>query len=301
MMKTSSLIARVAPLIFVVLWSTGFVLTRLTVGHVEPISFLAYRFPLAVLLLVVLSPFLNLKGMSKKNMLHCMVAGAFIHAGYLAPIYWAVAHGLPAGVSALIVGLQPLLTAFLAALVLKEVITPRHWLALGVGLVGVALVLQPKFSFATLGGITPLTSGLGLLGCCSVAFGTVYQKRFATGLPLLTSVIWQYVGASLVVLVLAWLLEGFGFDQSPQAWFALMWAVVVISLGAFFMLMILLRDGSVAKVSTLIFLVPGTSALMTYVFFGEQLGLIQMLGIAVCSAAVVIVNRQAAGWRSAPS
>ena len=217
MSKTSTLFARLAPLLFVVLWSTGFVLARLTVGHVEPISFLAYRFPLAAVLLLTFSFVVKTRQLNWREALHAIVAGIFLHAGYLAPIYWAVAHGLPGGVSALIVGLQPLVTAFLAALVLKEIVTLRHWLALMVGIIGVWLVLQPKFSFALLGGITPLTSSLALLGCCSVALGTVYQKRFASGLPLVSSITWQYVGASAVVLVLATCLESFGFDHSPQA------------------------------------------------------------------------------------
>ncbi len=288
----SSLFLKVAPLAFVVLWATGFVLARLTVGHVEPISFLAYRFPVAGLLLLALSPFLKVKWLKPRDALHAMVVGVLIHAGYLAPIYWAVAHGLPAGVSALIVGLQPLITAFLAALVLKEVVTPRHWMALLAGIFGVALVLSPKFSFESLGGITPLTTGLALFGCFSVSAGTVYQKRFASNLPLVSSVIWQYVSAGLVVAVLAAWLEEFKFDQSPQAWFAIIWSVVVISLGAIFMLMRLIREGSVAKVSTLIFLVPGVASLMTFVLFDEQLDAVQILGMALCAGAVLIINLQ---------
>ena len=280
-------------MVFVILWATGFVLARLTVGHVEPISFLAYRFPAACLLLLMLSPFLKVTWLKPQEALHAMVVGVLIHAGYLAPIYWAVAHGLPAGVSALIVGLQPLITALLAALVLQEMVTKRHWLALLVGIFGVALVLSPKFSFASLGGVTPVTAGLALFGCLSVAAGTVYQKRFASNLPLVASVIWQYVGAGLVVVALAWWLEDFRFDQSPQAWFAIIWSVVVISLGAIFMLMRLIREGSVAKVSTLIFLVPAVASLMTFVLFDEKLGPIQILGMVLCAGAVLIVNRQA--------
>ncbi len=289
----SSLFLKVAPLVFVVLWATGFVLARLTVGHVEPISFLAYRFPAAGLLLLALSPFLKVKWLKPRDALHAMLVGVLIHAGYLAPIYWAVAHGLPGGVSALIVGLQPLITAFLAALVLKEVVTLRHWVALLVGIFGVALVLSPKFSLASIGGITPLTAGMALFGCLSVASGTVYQKRFASNLPLVPSVFWQYVGAGLVVVALAAWLEEFKFDQSPQAWFAMVWSVLVISLGAIFMLMRLIREGSVAKVSTLIFLVPGVASLMTFVLFDEKLGPIQILGMALCGGAVLIINRQA--------
>ena len=288
---TSRRFLQFAPLLFVILWSTGFVLARLTVGHVEPISFLAYRFPLAGLLLLVFSPLFKVAWLDRGQAVHAMVAGVFLHAGYLAPIYWAVAHGLPAGVSALIVGLQPLLTAFLAALMLQEKIHPRHWLSLLIGAAGVGLVLQPKFSFVMLGGITPLTAGLGLLGCISVSLGAVYQKRFASNLPLVASVIWQYVGASAVVICLALWLEDLKFDGSLQAWFGLGWAVVGLSLISIFLLLTMIREGSVAKVSTLIFLVPGVSALMTYGLFDEQLTVLQIIGMVVCAGAVLIVSR----------
>lgn len=289
-----NLFLRATPLVFVVLWATGFVVAKLSAGHVEPVSFLAFRFPLAALLLVLLALLMRAPRLSGRDAMHMMIAGIFLHAVYLAPIYWALAHGMPSGVSALIVGLQPLITAFLAALVLGEVVTGRHWMGLAIGLLGVGLVLAPKFSLATIGGITPLTAALCLLGTFGVAFGTVYQKRFAGGLPLLGSVIWQYVGASLVVLVLAALTEDFGFDGSFAAWFSLGWAIFVLSFAAIFLLMMLIRDGEVSRVSSLIFLIPGVAAVMAYFVFDEQLTLVQIVGMLVCAGAVLIVSRKAA-------
>jgi drug/metabolite transporter (DMT)-like permease len=282
-----------APGIFVVLWATGFVVAKLSAGHVEPVSFLAFRFPIAGLLMVAIALINGANWPKGRDILHTCVAGALIHAGYLAPIYWAVAHGMPAGVSALIVGLQPLITAFLAAPILAETITRKHWFGLITGVIGVALVLSPKFSLATLGGITPITVAACLLGTVSVSFGTVYQKKFASHLPLLTSMVWQYFGASVVVIAIAAMFENFGFDGSPQAWLALLWAVFVISLGAIVLLMLMIREGAVSKVSGLIFLVPAVSALTTYLVFAEKLTLLQILGMAVCAAAVLIVSRSA--------
>ena len=220
------------------------------------------------------------------------MAGAFLHGGYLGPVYWAVAHGMPAGVSALIVGLQPLMTAILAAWMVKEKIALRHWVGLAVGILGVALVVSPKLQSGFSGGITPITTAVNIFGALSISFGTVYQKRFATSLNLASGGAWQYVGATLAVAIPALLMEELHFDGSFDAWFALGWSVVVLSLGAITLLMLLIRLGDVGRVASLIFLVPGVSALMAYVLFGETLTPVQVLGMAVCAGAVIIVTRK---------
>lgn len=282
-----------APAVFVVLWATGFVVARLSAGHVEPLSFLAIRFPIAAILLLVAASFMRAPWPQPVDAGKAALAGAFLHAGYLAPIYWAVTHGMPGGVSALIVGLQPLVTAFLAVPMLRESISRKHWLGLATGILGVGLVLAPKLTWATLGGITPVTGFACLFGMVSAAFGTVYQKKHVSHLPLLTSIVWQYAGASLVVMALAATFENFGFDHSLQAWVSLAWAVVVLSLAAVFLLMLLIREGAVSRVSSLIFLVPAVSAAMTFLLFHETLTVVQIIGMAVCAAAVLIVSRSA--------
>lgn len=288
----------VAPALFVVLWATGFVVARLSAGHVAPVWFLGLRFPIACLFMLGVAVYQRASWPDAAHAFHAAIAGAFMHGAYLAPIYWAVAHGLPAGVSALIVGLQPLLTAFLAAWILGEQIHRRHWMGLLVGLIGIALVISPKLHFQGAQGITPLTVGLALFGALCISFGTVYQKRFATGIALATGGTWQYVGGSVVVLISAYFVEDFFFDNSHQAWFALGWAVIVLSIIAITLMMILIREGAVSKVSSLIFLVPAVAALMTYVLFDETLNVIQILGMAVCAAAVLIVNAATTTVRS---
>jgi drug/metabolite transporter (DMT)-like permease len=292
MASYSKTLNTVSPALFVLLWASGFVVARLTAGHVEPVSFLAYRFPLAALLMLGLVLAFGQKALPAKDARHAATVGLFLHAGYLAPIYWAVTHGLPGGVSALIVGLQPLVTAFMAVPVLGERVDTKHWLGLMTGLVGVAMVLSPKFSFETIGGITPLTTALAIFGMLCATTGTIYQKRFAGHIPLLPSTMWQYVGASIAVVAFAALTENFGFDGSLQAWSGLLWATVVISLGAILILMRLIRDGEIAKVSTLIFLVPGVTALITWAMFNETLSLVQIMGMIITAAAVMIVNRK---------
>ena len=287
----ASLLIALAPALFVAMWATGFVVARLSAPHVEPLGFLAMRFPLAGLIFALIAVIARAPWPGPKAALHAGVAGAFLHGGYLGPVYWAVAHGMPAGVSALIVGIQPLLTAFFASAVLKEDIGPRHWLGLGVGIAGIALVLAPKLDLATVGGITPLTTMVNVLGAVSIAYGTVYQKRHATGVHLASGGAWQFAGASVVVIVGAVSMETFRFDGSFDAWFALGWSVIVLSLGAITLLLLLIRHGEVSRVSGLIFLVPGVSALMAYGLFGETLTGVQIAGMAVCAGAVLIVTR----------
>jgi drug/metabolite transporter (DMT)-like permease len=290
----AKLIATVAPALFVFLWASGFVVARLTAGHVEPISFLAFRFPLAALCMLALAMVFHQPRATfpLRDKLHAATVGLFLHALYLCCIYWAVTHGLPGGVSALLGGLQPLLTAFMAVPMLGERVDTKHWFGLIVGMAGVALVLSPKFSISAMEGITPVTAGIAFLGIVSATFGTVYQKRFSTHMPLLPSMVWQYVGASVAVVLLATLTENFGFDGSPQAWGGLAWAVVISSVCNILILMYLIREGAVAKVSTLIFLVPGVAALITFAMFNETLTLLQILGMIVTAAAVIIVNRK---------
>lgn len=286
------LLVAAAPVVFVLMWATGFVVARLSAPHADPLTFLGIRFPIAGALFALIAVVLAAPWPGAKQAFHASVAGIFLHGGYLGPVYWAVAHGMPAGVSALIVGLQPLMTAILAAAMVKEAISLRHWAGLAVGILGVALVVSPKLELAHTGGITPLTTAINVLGALSISFGTVYQKRYATALNLASGGAWQYVGASLAVLIPAFLFEDLRFDHTFEAWFALGWSVIVLSLGAITLLMLLIRLGDVGRVSSLIFLVPGVSALMAYGLFGETLNLVQILGMAVCATAVLIVTRR---------
>ena len=288
------LLIAAAPVLFVLMWATGFVVARLSAPHADPLTFLAIRFPLAGVLFALIALALAAPWPGARPAFHAMVAGAFLHGGYLGPVYWAVAHGMPAGVSALIVGLQPLMTTIIASAMMREEISLRHWAGLAVGILGVALVVSPRLETGLTGGITPLTTAVNLLGALSISFGTVYQKRFATSVNLASGGAWQYVGATAAVLLPAVLMEDMRFDGSFEAWFALGWSVIVLSLGAITLLMLLIRLGDVSRVSSLIFLVPGVSALMAYGLFGETLSLVQIIGMAVCAGAVLIVTRKRA-------
>jgi drug/metabolite transporter (DMT)-like permease len=288
---STALLLRLAPALFVLMWATGFVVARLTAGHVEPLTFLAIRFPLAAGLMLGWAFWQKALWPDARGAAHAGIAGALLHGLYLGAVYLAVSHGLPGGVAALIVGLQPLITVFMSGHMLGEGIDRMHGVGLGAGLGGITLVVLPKLSLETLDGITPFTASLAVIGAIGASWGTVYQKKHVTGVTMACGLFWQYIGATIVVLTGALLFEDFGFDGSAAAWVALAWSVIVLSLGAITLLMLMIRDGNVSRISSLMFLVPGVSALMTYLLFGETLTPAQLAGMAVCGAAVAIVSR----------
>lgn len=275
---------------FVVIWATGFIVARLSAPHVDPLTFLVIRFSIAGLLLALLAVVFKARWPGHSAALHAFTAGTLLHGGYLGACYWAVAHGLPAGIAALIAGLQPIFTALLAGKLLGERITLRHWLGLGVALAGVALVLAPMLDLSVVDGVTPVTVLAMTFGALSMTLGSIYQKRFVTEVDLLAGTAWQYAGGFIVVLIGALATENFRFDATPDAWIALGWSVIVLSIGAILLLMALIRHGDVSKVAALIFLVPGVAALMAWGLFGETLTLVQILGMVVCAVGVLLVT-----------
>ena len=207
-------------------------------------------------------------------------------------VFWVIDRGMPAGVSAVVVGLQPLFTALLAGWWLNEIITPRHWLGLLLGMIGVCLVLYPGLDL-TDSGVTPLTIGISLLGMASVTIGTVLQKTLGSQVDLRSGNALQYLGAFLPVFALALFSETGAIIWSGGMILAMTWSIFVLSIFAIFLLMWLIREGSVAKVSSLFFMVPAVAAIMSYFLFGETFDFIQMIGMVLCAAAVALAARQA--------
>jgi drug/metabolite transporter (DMT)-like permease len=280
------------PLFFVLLWSTGFIAAKYGLPYAPPLSFLILRCVGAVLVLlpVVL---LTRAPWPRGRVLHVAVAGLLLQAGYLGGVWSAIKIGMPAGLTALIVGLQPILTALAAPLV-GERVTPRQWLGLALGLSGVALVVYARLSLHALAPSAVLLCVLALL---SITAGTLYQKRFCPQFDLRTGTVIQFGASVLVLLPLAVLEEGFDgrlthINWTPQFTGALLWSILALSIGAIFLLFRLISRNDATKVTSLLYLTPPTTALMAWLMFGEALNPLGLLGMAVAVAGVAFVVKK---------
>jgi drug/metabolite transporter (DMT)-like permease len=216
-----------------------------------------------------------------------LVAGVLLQAGYLGGVFAAIHHGMPAGISALITGLQPLSTALLGGWLLKERVTARQWLGLLLGLVGALLVVGERIQVA---GMTALSIALAFMALASITLGTVWQKRHGSGVDLRTGAAIQYMAAALVLAPFALVLETRNVQWTGEFAFAIAWLAVVLSLGAVFLLLYLIRHGAATRVASLFYLVPPTTALMAWPLFGETYSLVSALGMGLAMLAVWLVT-----------
>ncbi len=294
-MSLDAILLRLTPLAFVLIWSTGWVAAGYSAPHADALTFLTVRFACAAILLGAIS--LAVGGEWPRGALgwtHALVAGALLHGIYLAGVWWAVRHGLPAGISGLLAALQPILTAALSPLLVRERISPLRWLGILVGFAGISLVLAPK-----LAGVLPETLWLvlvpilvNLVGMLAVTFGSFYQKRFQQSGDLRTMTAVQYVGAIAVTLPLAWALEPMAITWNTTMVLVLLWSVIGLSLGGIGLYLVLIRRGEVSRTATLIYLVPPAVAIEAYVLFGEQLTMVQIAGMALTVSGVVLASRR---------
>ena len=291
-------LARLAPAVFVVLWATGFIGARYAMPWSEPFSFLAVRFAIAFALLGVMMLVLQTAKAGWREAAHAAFAGMLMHGIYLGGVFWAIRHGMPAGLSALIIGLQPLITAVMAGLFLGERILPRHWFGLAVGFAGVSIVLGPKLG-AMAGGVTAATLTASVISVIGMSAGTIWQKRFITGVDLVTVTLWQYLGATILMALGSAATETRSFVPTTELVLAMAWSVLVLSIGAILLLMYLIRHGEMAKVSSLFYLVPACTAVMAWVLFGEELSLVQMLGMVIATVGVGMATAQRPIWARA--
>ncbi len=278
------------PALFVLLWSTGFIGAKLGLPYAEPLTFLLVRFACVIALLGTLALALRRPWPQRPaQWFHIAVAGALLHGGYLSGVFLAIHGGMAAGVVALIVGIQPLLTAFLSNTMVGERVSGRQWAGLVLGFGGVALVVSDKLGLAGLSGAGLAFSALALV---SITVGTLYQKRFCAELDLWSGSVIQFVAAALVLLPFALAFETMRVEWSGQFVFALTWLILVLSLGAISLLHLLIRRGAATRVSALFYLVPPTTALLAFFIFGEKLGLAAMAGMAIAAVGVAIAVRR---------
>ena len=290
-----SLFLQFAPIIFVLIWSTGWISAQFGAYHADPLTFLSLRFALAGLCMLGISLVFRAPWPKGHNhWLHAMASGVLLHALYLGGVWWAIHAGLASGLSGLIAALQPILTALLAPLLIHEKITRQQWLGIAFGFAGIVFVLHPKF--ASLGGAdfaeTALPIAINSIAMLSVTLGTFYQKRFVPTGDLRTITALQYCGAFFVILPAAYFLEPMQLDWSYTLVSVMAWSVVALSLGAIGLLLILIRNGAVSRAATLIYLVPPAVALQAYFVFGETLDTFQIGGMALSVAGVALATRK---------
>ncbi len=288
-----------APVVFVLLWSTGFVGAKYGLPYAEPFTFLALRLGLAGALLAVLALLTrSAPPATRAQAGSAAVAGLLLHAGYLGGVFFAISRGLPASVAAVVVSLQPVLTAALATRLLGERLVAVQWLGLVLGIGGVGLVLAPGLARAAgaEGAFPPVGVASCLVALLAGTAGTLWQKRHGDDVPLLSGTVVQYAAAALLLVAVAGATETMAIEWTAEFVAALAWLVVPLSLGAVLLLLVLLRRGSASGVSSLLFLVPPATAVEAYLLFGEQLVLLSLIGIVVTTVGVALVLRPPARW-----
>ncbi len=279
-------IAWVGPL-FVLVWSTGFIVAKYGMPYTDPMTFLTMRFVGVLAVMVPLSLWWRPTWPNARSMVHIVVAGLLMHVGYLGGVWTAIKLGMPAGPTALIVGLQPVLTAFLAAR-LAEKVSTRQWAGLIFGFSGVAIVLADKLEFA---GVSVWGVVLCFVALISFTAGTIYQKRFCPMFDLRAGTMIQYAASAVVTAGMMMAFEPMTVQWTAELIGALVWSVLFLSIGAMSLWIVLLRQGAATRVSSLIYLTPPTVSVMAWILFDERLSLWVALGTIVTVIGVWLVTR----------
>ena len=280
---------RFYPFLFVFLWSTGFIGAKYGLPYAEPLSFLLTRYGFVIALMTMIALATRAQWPREPaQWLHIGVSGVLVHAVYLGGVFVAIKHGLPAGVTALVVGMQPLLTAFGAGWLLGETVSGRQWVGLALGFVGVGLVVSGKFGDGAALGPMLIPALVALLG---ITAGTLYQKRFCAQFDLRTGSVIQFVPTAILTAIAIALFEDFRIEWSPGFIFALAWLVLVLSLGAISLLNLLIRGGSAVNVASLFYLTPISTAVIAWAVFGEKLTLTATAGMLLAVSGVYLVAR----------
>ncbi|PZU88911.1 MAG: EamA family transporter [Shinella sp.] len=284
---------RLAPAIFVLLWSTGWVAAKYATLFADPLTFLALRYAVAAVLFYLVC---RVTGVSwpkgRMAIFHAIVSGMFLHGLYLGMLWWAIGQGVPASLSGIIAGLQPLMTGIAAAVLIGERLGMAQRLGLLLGFVGIAIAVVPNLLTVDAGAIPVYAVVVNVLGMACVTAGTLYQKRFLKDGDLRAVAALQYVGALIVTLPAALMLENLRVVWGFGLFATLAWSVVGISMGAIALLLYLIRRGDVSKAASLIYLVPPLAAIEAAIVFGERLSLPMIVGTVIAVLGVYLTNRK---------
>ena len=274
--------------IFVFIWSTGFIIARFGMPYMEPATFLFIRFTGVLIVMGIIILFWKPVWPNRSQTIHIAIAGALLQFGYVMGVWSAVRLGMTAGLVALIVGLQPILTAWSASWV-SERVSYQQWLGLLLGIGGVALVVAEKTSFANI----PVAAFIfAIAALFAITFGTLYQKKYCPQFDLRAGSMIQFSISTVLCLVVALLFETREVVWNASVIGALLWGILPTSIGAISLLFILIRKGAATKVTSLLYLTPPTTALMAWFLFDEPLSLITLAGLGLTMTAVILVNYQ---------
>jgi drug/metabolite transporter (DMT)-like permease len=293
MAQSKKLLIRLSPIIFVFLWATGFPAARFGTTDAEPFTFLGLRFAIALILLsLIVLAFVRPRNTDWKQFGHSMMVGVLMHGLYLGGVFYAVSRGMPAGISALIVALQPFFTAFIAWLVLGERLSFLRAVFFATSLFGIYIVLFPDFDIATaIPGVTFETLVSGLVATLGISIGSVYQKYRVTSLNLWVGTSAQFLGAGILMLFLSLMTEEQIVVWTLNTVLSLAWLVCVLSIGAVALLMYLIKQGDSTSVASLFFLVPVVAFAMTWALFGEAMNATQIIGSLIVVGSVAVSTK----------
>lgn len=287
--RDGNLFIALSPALFVLLWSTGFLGMKMGVQHAGTMTLLATRFALTTAVLLVICAFVRPSWPKSPTVIgHAVVVGILLHVVYIGGVGQAVGNGISTAVVALVAGLQPLITAAFVGRLLGEAVSRLQWLGLALGFTGVGLVVFAKIS---IGEATVAGFGFTVMCLAGITAGTLYQKKFCQGHDMLSGMMIQFITAVILTSAIAWSVEGMRIEWTGEFVFAVVWLGIITSIGAFALLFWLLRRGEAARVTSLFYLTPPTTAVMGYALFGETLGWLALLGMAVAVIGVALVNR----------
>jgi len=287
-MRLTRLAIAAAPALFVLLWSTGFIGARYGLPYIEPLTFLAVRMVFAVVIMAGIALAGGARWPDANEVGHSLVAGSLVHGLCLGGVFTAISQGVPAGISALVLGLQPIVTSTLANRFTGENVTRLQWVGLALGLVGVLLVLHDRnimLAGSVLGWVASFSSLIG------ITLGTLYQKRYCGDIDWRTGNLIQYAGAGVLFTLGAFAFETREIHWTGELIFAMAWLVLVLSVAAVGLMYWLIRRSPATGFASLFYLVPVVTAFFAFILFDERLDPISLLGMVICAGGVALVNR----------
>jgi len=293
-MKNLTLSPRLIPWLFVLIWSTGFVAAKYGLPYAEPFTLLSYRNGLTLIVLfIIMQVKKSIWPSSGMAFIHLMVTGLLIHGVYLGGVFQAIKWEIPIGLTAMIIGLQPLGMAFIAGIILHERIIRKQWIGLIIGFLGLYLVLFEKFDLAIEGFFTGFSflAVLAVFGSLvGISLGTIYQKRFCSDMDLISGTLIQYLGAFILCIIMSLCFETGDIHWTNTFMITLAWQVFGLSIGAVLLLMTMIKQDALVRVGSYFYLVPALVAIQAWYLFDETMNFISIIGVLLIVFAVAIAS-----------